>query len=156
PSGRQRAGGLHRQRAARGLADRRTPPAGLRRAATRARIRASDPPWRAAPAGRIMTTDAIRPGGTQTTMDRLRALNLPTRLRLLSGLTMFTFVVTHLSNHALGLISLDVMLAGQRVFFAVWHSLPGTALLATAFCTHLTLVLYKQVMRRTLRMPWVE
>jgi adenylate cyclase len=69
---------------------------------------------------------------------------------------MFTFVSTHLLNHSLGLVSLDAMLAGQRVFFAVWHGLPGSSLLLLALLTHLTLVLYKQVVRRTLRMPWVE
>jgi adenylate cyclase len=79
-----------------------------------------------------------------------------TRLRLLSGLTLFTFVVTHLANHALGLVSLDVMRAGQAVFFLVWHSLPGALLLALAALTHLSLVLYKQIVRPTLRMPWIE
>ncbi|MFO6419583.1 adenylate/guanylate cyclase domain-containing protein [Hylemonella sp. W303a] len=79
-----------------------------------------------------------------------------TRLRLVSGLTLFTFVVTHLSNHALGLISLDVMRSGQAMFFAVWHSLPGSLLLTLAALTHLSLVLYKQVVRPTLRMPWIE
>ncbi|EYC52886.1 hypothetical protein AZ34_11575 [Hylemonella gracilis str. Niagara R] len=79
-----------------------------------------------------------------------------TRLRLLSGLTLFTFVVTHLSNHALGLISLDVMRAGQALFFLAWHSLPGALLLTLAALTHLSLVLYKQVVRPTLRMPWIE
>jgi adenylate cyclase len=79
-----------------------------------------------------------------------------TRLRLFSGLTLFTFVVTHLANHALGLVSLDVMRAGQAVFFLVWHSLPGALLLALAALTHLSLVLYKQIVRPTLRMPWIE
>ncbi|MDF3823348.1 hypothetical protein P3G55_25935, partial [Leptospira sp. 96542] len=76
-----------------------------------------------------------------------------TRLRLVSGLTMFTFVVTHLLNHALGLVSPEAMAAGQRWFFAVWHSLPGATLLAAAALTHLSLVLYKQIVRPTLRMP---
>lgn len=81
---------------------------------------------------------------------------LLTRLRLISGLTLFTFVVTHLTNHALGLVSLDVMRAGQTLFFLVWHSLPGALLLALAALTHLSLVLYKQIVRPTLRMPWIE
>ncbi|MGJ4749017.1 hypothetical protein ACQV5M_21825, partial [Leptospira sp. SA-E8] len=55
-----------------------------------------------------------------------------TRLRLISGLTLFTFVSTHLVNHALGLVSPEVMAAGQQWFFLVWHSLPGATLLATA------------------------
>lgn len=79
-----------------------------------------------------------------------------TRLRLVSGLTLFTFVITHLVNHALGLVSLEVMRAGQAIFILVWHSLPGSLLLTLAALTHLSLVLYKQVVRPTLRMPWVE
>ncbi len=95
-------------------------------------------------------------GRIRSALSRMGEMNLAQRLRLISGLTMFTFVATHLFNHALGLISLDVMLAGQRVFWWVWHSLPGSSVLALALVTHLTLVTYKQVMRATLRMPWVE
>ena len=36
------------------------------------------------------------------------------RLRLGSGLILFVFVLTHLTNHALGLISLEAMEAGQH------------------------------------------
>jgi adenylate cyclase len=82
--------------------------------------------------------------------------NLASRLRLASGLLLLTFVVTHLLNHAAGLVSLNAMLAGQRLFAAVWHSLPATTLLAVTLVTHLSLVLYKQVVRHTLRMHWVE
>ena len=78
------------------------------------------------------------------------------RLRLISGLTMFVFVTTHLLNHALGLVSLDAMQAVQRVFLAVWVSGPGATLLLTALLTHLALVSWKQVRRRTWRMPVVE
>jgi adenylate cyclase len=78
------------------------------------------------------------------------------RLRLLSGLTLYAFVLTHLGNHALGLISLDALRAGQALFVSVWHSLPGALLLALAALTHLSLVLGKQIARPTLRMPWIE
>ncbi len=95
-------------------------------------------------------------GGRAAAWSRVLGWDLASRLRLASGLTLFTFVTTHLLNHSLGLISLDAMLAGQRVFMAVWHSIPGTAVLLLAVATHLTLVLYKQVMRTTWRMPAVE
>ncbi len=78
------------------------------------------------------------------------------RLRLISGLTMFVFVTTHLLNHALGLVSLDVMQAVQRIFLAFWASGPGATVLLTALLTHLTFVGWKQVRRRTWRMPVVE
>ena len=38
------------------------------------------------------------------------------QLRLTTGLILFTFVTTHLLNHALGLISLDAMEAGRWWF----------------------------------------
>jgi adenylate cyclase len=94
--------------------------------------------------------------GTGAHIASLAGRNLAQRLRLLSGLTLLAFAVTHLANHALGIISLDAMLAGQRVIMLPWRSLPGTALLLAAGVTHLALVLHKQIVRPTLRMPWVE
>jgi adenylate cyclase len=82
--------------------------------------------------------------------------DLASRLRLITGLTMFAFVTTHLLNHALGLVSLDAMLAAQRVFLAVWTRMPGAAVLLLALLTHLALVSAKQVRRRTWRIPMVE
>src|SRR5262250_170319 len=58
------------------------------------------------------------------------------RVRLASGLVLFTYVTLHLANHALGLVSLDAMESG-RVYFV-----------ALAFWS-----LYQ---RRTLRMPFWE
>ena len=40
------------------------------------------------------------------------------RLRLWSGLMLFTYLTTHFLNHALGLVSLDAMLAGREWFLA--------------------------------------
>jgi adenylate cyclase len=63
------------------------------------------------------------------------------RLRLASGLTLFVFVGTHLLNHALGLIGLEAMEAGRRVFVFIWRSWPGTILLYGGALLHLSLVL---------------
>ena len=103
-----------------------------------------------------MSTGVIELNSIGSSIGRLRRINLAQRLRLLSGLTMFTFATTHLLNHSFGLVSLDMMVAGQKAFFWFWHSWPLTILLLTAFATHLTLVLYKQIVRPTLRMSWLE
>ena len=44
------------------------------------------------------------------------------RLRLWSGYVLFFYVVTHLLNHTLGLISLRVIEAGRHWFVLIWHN----------------------------------
>jgi adenylate cyclase len=78
------------------------------------------------------------------------------RLRLLTGLILFGYVTTHLLNHALGLVSLDAMETGRRVFLAFWRSAPGSLLLYGSLLTHLALALWALYHRRTLRMPLGE
>lgn len=74
------------------------------------------------------------------------------RLRLYSGLVLFTFVVGHLLNHTLGLISIETMIAGNRYLLDPWHTLAGTVLFLGAFCVHTTIALWSLWKRRTLRM----
>lgn len=76
--------------------------------------------------------------------------------RLVSGLVLFAFALTHFLNHALGIVSLEWMLSVQEWRRAIWRSLPGTALLVLAFSTHVSLALWKVATRRTWRMPVVE
>jgi len=73
--------------------------------------------------------------------------------RLASGLVMMVFVVTHLINHTLNLISLQTAEAGRLVFLAVWRSPPGTMLLYGSLVVHFVLVLLALYRRRTLVMP---
>ncbi|NNF78821.1 MAG: adenylate/guanylate cyclase domain-containing protein, partial [Rhizobiales bacterium] len=77
------------------------------------------------------------------------------RLRLISGLILFSFALTHLLNHAVGLISLDAMEQVRLVRVAVTRSLPGSTVLGLALLVHIGLALYKFAARRSLRMtPW--
>ena len=55
---------------------------------------------------------------------------LERELRISTGLVLFGFVLTHLLNHALGLVSLAAMEAGRGAFVAFWRTLPATTLLA--------------------------
>ena len=75
------------------------------------------------------------------------------RLRLASGLILFTYVATHLANHALGLISLSAMETGRLGYLALWRNLPGTVALYGALLIHIALALVSLYRRRTLRMP---
>ena len=82
--------------------------------------------------------------------------SLVQRLRLASGLVLFTFAATHFTNHALGLVSLEAMHQMQDVRTFVTRSTPGTVVLAAALATHIGLGLYKLAARNTLRMPFWE
>ncbi|MEO7152042.1 MAG: adenylate/guanylate cyclase domain-containing protein [Burkholderiaceae bacterium] len=79
--------------------------------------------------------------------------SLAQRLRLASGLLLFTFAATHFINHALGLISLDAMIAFDLQRTAITRSLPGSLLLAVALLLHAGSALVKLAGRRTLRLP---
>src|SRR5689334_211007 len=76
--------------------------------------------------------------------------------RLWLGLVLFTYLTTHFLNHALGLISLDAMMAGRDWFVLLWRSRAGTLALYTALLGHLFLAYWSLYRRRTLRMPGWE
>jgi adenylate cyclase len=75
------------------------------------------------------------------------------RARLGSGLVLFAYLLTHFTNHALGLISLETMDAGEVWFLRLWRSFPGTVALYGALFTHIALALVSLYRRRHLRMP---
>ena len=58
------------------------------------------------------------------------------RLRIASGLVLFTFATTHFLNHAVGLVHLETMHEVQAWRQVVTRSLPGTIVLALALVTH--------------------
>jgi adenylate cyclase len=74
-------------------------------------------------------------------------------LRLGSGLVMFSYVVVHFVDHALGLWSLAMAERALGWSVAVWHSVPGSLLLYGAAAVHIALALLAVYERRTLRMP---
>ena len=65
------------------------------------------------------------------------------RLRLASGLVLFTFAATHFLNHALGLVGLEAMQAMQAWRKVVTRSWIGSGILLAAFLIHILLALYK-------------
>ncbi|MDX2156264.1 MAG: adenylate/guanylate cyclase domain-containing protein [Hyphomicrobiaceae bacterium] len=78
------------------------------------------------------------------------------RLRLISGLILFLFVLTHYLNTAVGLVSLEQMDQLDRWRTVVTRSLPGTIILGAALVIHILLALYKVATRTTFRLPWWE
>ena len=81
---------------------------------------------------------------------------LTRKLRLTSGLILFVYVTAHLTNHALGLVSLDAAETGLRIGVGVWHSWVGTGLLYGAAVTHILLAFWAVYARRTFRLPPAE
>src|SRR6266851_7273179 len=77
-------------------------------------------------------------------------------LRLWCGLILFAYLLTHFSNHALGLISLRAMETGRLWFLALWRNPVGETLLFGALLVHWLLGLWLLYRRRTLRMPLWE
>jgi adenylate cyclase len=81
-----------------------------------------------------------------------RHLRDPQVWRLVSGLVLFSFALTHFLNHALGHISVEVMEDVQAVRRGFWRSGPGTVLLYGALGVHVVFAVAKLAQRRTWRM----
>jgi adenylate cyclase len=78
------------------------------------------------------------------------------RVRLTTGLILLTYLATHFTNHALGLISLDAMEWGRHWFLALWRNPVATTALYTSLLVHFALALWSLYQRRHLRMPLWE
>jgi adenylate cyclase len=77
-------------------------------------------------------------------------------VRLATGLVLFAYVLTHLLNHACGLLGLSAMEAGRKLFIAAWRSPVSAAALYASLATHLALALWSLFQRRQLRIPLWE
>ena len=78
------------------------------------------------------------------------------RARLWSGLILFSFCLSHFSNHALGIISFEAMDRASQWHYWVWRSAAGEAVLVMAALTHVSLALWRTSKRRTLKMSGWE
>src|SRR5258705_1595516 len=75
------------------------------------------------------------------------------RVRLVTGLVLFTYVSTHLTNHALGLVSLAAMDTGREWFLGLWRKPVGTVILYGSLLVHFGLGLWALYLRPYLRLP---
>ncbi len=79
----------------------------------------------------------------------MKAAGIIVSIRLVGGMVLMLFVACHLSNLALGLVSLDVMEAWRPRILAVWQTYPGLTLLYGALLSHLVLGLVALAKRRS-------
>ena len=96
------------------------------------------------PAGRARVRARLR-GGRREAAER--------KLRLWSGLLIASFVVLHLSNHTLGLVSIEAMERAREWMQAFWGTPVMLTLLYGSFAVHFWLALASLFRRTTLRMP---
>jgi adenylate cyclase len=78
------------------------------------------------------------------------------KLRLCTGLTLFTYVSSHLLNHSLGNVSVPTMEAGLLVQKWMWQSMIGTTILYCALSVHYLLGLWAFYERRHFGWTWPE
>ncbi len=74
------------------------------------------------------------------------------RLRLISALTMLSFVICHLTAHCLLLVSFEDAEATRNFLMYPWRTWIGTAILITAFLVHYSNALWSIYIRRSLRL----
>ena len=74
------------------------------------------------------------------------------QVRLCSGLVLFCYICLHLTNHALGNLSLPIMERGLLVQKFIWQGWIGTTALYLALTVHFLLGLYALYERR--RLHW--
>jgi len=70
------------------------------------------------------------------------------QVRLVAGLILFSYLVSHFLNHSLGNISLEAMEYGLGFHMTLWRSWPGTLLLYPALAVHGSLGLWALYQRR--------
>ena len=85
----------------------------------------------------------------------LRGISLR-QVRLVSGVVMFAYLVSHFLNHALGNISLDALASGVYWHTLFWQFLPVTILFYTACVVHTALGIWALYERRQFRWKAIE
>jgi adenylate cyclase len=82
--------------------------------------------------------------------------SLDQRARIISGIVLFTFALTHFINHTTGLVSVEAMHTMQAWRVVFTRSYLGSAVLGAAIITHVVLGLARIATRSSLRLPWWE
>ena len=68
-------------------------------------------------------------------------------------MVLFLFCLSHFSNHAMGIISVNAMEKMSLWHYWIWRGPIGETVLISAALTHVALALWRTSKRRTLRMP---
>src|SRR5207253_10741636 len=80
---------------------------------------------------RIRNMDGMTPPSSEQIRTLARGIGLR-QVRLVSGMILFAYVLSHFLNHALGNISLEAMADGVQVHTAFWQFLPVAVVFYTA------------------------
>jgi adenylate cyclase len=78
------------------------------------------------------------------------------QIRLVSGLVLFAYLVSHFLNHALGNISMDALAEGVRYHTLFWQFLPVAIILYTAVLVHFGLGIWALYQRRQFSWRTIE
>ncbi|WFU79861.1 adenylate/guanylate cyclase domain-containing protein [Bradyrhizobium sp. CIAT3101] len=78
------------------------------------------------------------------------------QVRLVCGVILFAYVVSHFLNHALGNISVEAMQVGVSYHMAFWQFLPVAIVFYGAALTHMGLGVYALYQRRQFRWRTIE
>jgi adenylate cyclase len=85
----------------------------------------------------------------------LRSISLR-QVRLVSGVVMFAYLLSHYLNHALGNISLEALAVGVSLHVAFWQFLPVTIVFYAACLVHTALGIWALYERRQFRWKAIE
>jgi len=78
------------------------------------------------------------------------------QIRLACGLVLFTYLLSHFLNHALGNISLDALQAGVIIHAGFWQSFPVAEIFYSAVTIHMALGIWALYERRQFRWRAIE
>src|SRR5471032_2213984 len=78
------------------------------------------------------------------------------QVRLGCGLVLFSYLVSHFLNHALGNISMDALAAGVTYHTLFWQFLPVAIVFYTAALVHMSLGIWALYQRRQFRWKAIE
>jgi adenylate cyclase len=78
------------------------------------------------------------------------------QVRLVSGMVLFAYLVSHFLNHALGNISMEALASGVRIHTLFWQFLPVAAVFYTACLVHTGLGIWALYERRQFRWKAIE
>jgi len=102
-----------------------------------------------------MTDETKTPDPPHGLSRRLRGIG-PRQVRLVSGVVLFAYLISHFANHALGNISTDAMDIALQYLIAFWRSWPATIVLYAAALAHTALGIWALYERRQFRWTAIE
>jgi adenylate cyclase len=99
--------------------------------------------------------DGMAPASSEQIRTLARGIGLR-QIRLVSGMILFAYVLSHFLNHALGNISLEAMADGVRWHTGFWQFLPVSIVFYAACLVHAGLGLWALYERRQFRWKTME